>query len=54
MKKIINYFRAILAIAIMLCVALPTLAHDFSVGGIYYDYLDKTAKTVAVTDKGSS
>ena len=37
----------------MLCVALPTLAHDFSVGGIYYNYLDETAKTVEVTYKGS-
>ena len=49
MKKIINYFRAILAIAIMLCVALPTLASDFRVDGIYYFITDKTAKTVAVT-----
>ena len=38
----------------MLCVALPTLAHDFEVGGIYYNYLDKTAKTVAVTYRGTS
>ena len=49
MKKIINYFRAILAITIMLYVALPTLASDFRVDGIYYFITDKTAKTVAVT-----
>ena len=54
MNKRTIFSRAILAIAIMLCVALPTLAHDFEVGGIYYDYLDKTAKTVEVTYKGSS
>ena len=53
MKKLTTFSRAILAIAIMLCVALPTLAHDFEVGGIYYKYLDKTAKTVTVTYKGS-
>ena len=53
MNKLTKHFRAILAMAIMLCVELPTLAHDFEVGGIYYNYLDKSAKTVAVTYKGS-
>ena len=53
MKHLTKHFRAILAIAIMLCVALPTLAHDFEVGGIYYNYLDETAKTVEVTYRGS-
>ncbi len=53
MNKLNKFSRAILAIAIMLCVALPTFAHDFSVGGIYYNYLDKTAKTVEVTHRGS-
>ena len=53
MNKLTKFSRAILAIAIMLCVALPTLAHDFEVGGIYYNYLDNTAKTVEVTYKGS-
>ena len=52
MNKLTTFSRAILAIAIMLCVALPTLAHDFEVGGIYYNYLDKTAKTVEVTCRG--
>ena len=54
MNKLTKFSRAILAIAIMLCVALPTLAHDFEVDGIYYNYIDKTAKTVKVTYKGSS
>ncbi len=53
MNKLTIFSRAILAIAIMLCVALPTLAHDFEVGGIYYNYLDETAKTVEVTYRGS-
>ena len=53
MNKLNKFSRAILAIAIMLCVALPTLAHDFEVGGIYYNYIDQTAKTVAVTYRGS-
>ena len=54
MNKLTKFSRAILAIAIMLCVALPTLAHDFEVDGIYYNFLDKTAKTVKVTYKGNS
>ena len=54
MKKLTTFSRALLAIAMMLCVVLPTLAHDFEVDGIYYNYLDKSAKTVAVTYKGSS
>ena len=54
MNKLTIFSRAILAIAIMLCVALPTFAHDFEVDGIYYNYLDKTAKTVKVTYRGSS
>ena len=54
MNKLNKFSRAILAIAMMLMVELPSLAHDFSVGGIYYKYLDKTAKTVEVTYKGSN
>ena len=53
MKQFTNHFRAIFATAMMLCVALPTLAHDFEVDGIYYNYLDESAKTVAVTYWGS-
>ena len=36
MKQFTKHFRAIFATAMMLCVALPTLAHDFKVNGIYY------------------
>ena len=54
MNKLMKFPKAILAIAIMLCVALPTLAHSFEVDGIYYNYLDKTAKTVKVTYRGNS
>ena len=53
MNKLNKFSRALLAIAMMLGVALPTLAHDFEVDGIYYNYLDKTAKTVAVTFRGT-
>ena len=52
MNNLNKFSRAILAIAMMLCVAFTSLAHDFEVGGIYYNYLDKTAKTVSVTYKG--
>ena len=52
MNKLMKFPKVILTIVMMLCVALPTLAHKFEVNGIYYDYLDKTAKTVAVTYKG--
>lgn len=49
MKKLTNHFRALIAIAIMLSVALPALAYDFEVNGIYYNITDETAKTVEVT-----
>ena len=51
MNKQTKFSRAILAIAMMLAVALPSLAraYDFEVNGIYYDVLDETAKTVEVT-----
>ena len=51
--NITKFSRAIFAIAMMLCVAFPSLAHDFEVGGIYYKITSLTAKTVAVTYKGS-
>ena len=51
MKHLTKLFRAILAIAIMLCVALPTFA--FEVNGIYYDITNSTNETVKVTYKGS-
>ena len=49
MKQLTNHFRALIAIAIMLSVAMPTIAHDFEVNGIYYNITDETAKTVEVT-----
>ena len=49
MKKESFISRAILAIAMILAVGLPTHAHDFEVNGIYYNYIDKDAKTVEVT-----
>lgn len=54
MKKLTNHFRVLIAIAIMLSVAMPTIAHDFEVDGIYYNYLDESDKTVEVTYRGSS
>ena len=54
MNKLNKFSRATIAIAIMLCVALPTFAHHFEVNGIYYNYLDQSANTVAVAYKGSS
>ena len=53
MNKLTIFSRAIFAIAIMLMVGFPSLAHDFEVDGIYYKYLDETAKTVKVTFRGS-
>ena len=48
--KNLNYIsKALFAIAMMLCVAFPTLAHDFEVNGIYYNVLDETTKIVEVT-----
>lgn len=52
MKKLNRISKALLAIAMMLVVVFPSLAHDFEVDGIYYNYLDETAKTVEVTYKG--
>ncbi len=49
MNRLNNFSRAILAIAMILAVGLPTHAHDFVVNGIYYNYIDKDAKTVEVT-----
>ena len=54
MKQLNKFSRAIVAIVMMLGVSLSTLAHDFDVGGIYYNILDETAKTVKVTYSGSS
>ena len=37
-----------------LFLSTTTFAHDFEVDGIYYKYLDPSAKTVAVTYKGEA
>ena len=50
--NITNFSRAIFAIAMMLIVAFPTLAHDFEVDGIFYKIRSETAKTVNVSCKG--
>ena len=50
--KRLKFHRAIVAIAMMLIGWLPSLAHDFEVDGIYYELINKTNKTVAVTYKG--
>ena len=47
--KATKLLRFSIAIAMMLCASFPTLAYDFVVNGIYYNYLDKSAKTVEVT-----
>ena len=49
MKNLNNLFRTIIAVVMMLIATLPSLAHDFEVDGIYYEYLDKSAKKVAIT-----
>ena len=49
MKRIKHLFTALL---LLLSVAVN--AHDFEVGGIYYDITDATKNTVAVTYRGSS
>lgn len=44
--------RTFLATLLVLCSTVAT-AHDFEVGGIFYNITDATAKTVEVTYKGS-
>ena len=39
---------------VVLLFSTTTFAHDFEVDGIYYNYLDQSAKTVSVTYKGDS
>ena len=41
MNKLTKLSRAIVAIAMMLAVSLPSLAHDFEVDGIYYNILEE-------------
>ena len=40
--------------ALLLMVATVAMAHDFEVGGIYYDILSEEEKTVEVTYRGYS
>lgn len=53
MNKLIKFSKTIIAIAMMIAVCLPSLAHDFEIDGIYYNILSETDKTVEVTYKGS-
>ena len=45
--------RHLFTVLMLLCSAVA-FAHDFEVGGIYYNILSKADKTVEVTYKGSS
>ena len=49
--KRLKFYRAIVAIAMMLIGWLPSLAHDFEVDGVFY--YKTSYNTVAVTYKGS-
>ena len=53
MNKLNKLSRAIFAIAMILTIGFPSIAHDFEVDGIYYNHLDETAKTVEVKYKGN-
>lgn len=57
--KYTNPFRSIIAIAMLLAVGGPLLAHDFEAKNpegvsIYYNVISSTKKTVQVTHKGNS
>ena len=47
-----NYFKHLFTALLLLCTTVVT-AHDFEVGGIYYNILSGVDKTVAVTFKGT-
>ena len=47
-----NFVLRRLIFAVMILVGINVYAHDFVVDGIYYNFLDKTNKTVAVTFEG--
>ena len=49
----IQKIKKLLMVIVGLLVSINAFAHNFEVDGIYYKYLDETAKTVAVTYKGS-
>ena len=48
-----NYLKHLFTALLLLCTTVVT-AHDFEVGGIYYNILSETDKTVEVTYKGAS
>ena len=48
-----DYLKHLFTILLLLCATAVT-AHDFEVGGIYYNITDAVAKTVAVTYKGGN
>ena len=48
-----RHFKHLLT-ALLLMVATVAMAHDFEVGGIYYDILSEEEKTVEVTYRGDS
>ena len=48
-----NYFKHLFTALLLLCTTVAT-AHDFEVGGIYYNILSEEEKTVEVTFKGTS
>ena len=52
MKNLIFLSKAFVTMLTLLSGGLSAFAHDFYVNGIYYNYLDETAKTVEVTYKG--
>ena len=47
-----NYLKQLFTAFLLLCATVAT-AHDFEVGGIYYNILSEEEKTVEVTFKGS-
>ena len=48
-----KHFKNLFTTLLLLCTTVAT-AHDFEVGGIYYNILSETDKTLAVTFKGTS
>ena len=48
-----NYLKHLFTALLLLCTTFAS-AHDFEVGGIYYNILSEEDKTVEVTYKGSS
>lgn len=49
MNNIPKYAKALVTIALVLCITTSTFAHDIEVDNIFYKIKDNTAKTVSVT-----